>query len=243
MAETKSVKKLNIPQKLAEISKIVDVFKKETKAYNFSYVNEEAILEKLTVALEQQKLELYPMIVPGTAKITDVLYDKKKPNKEGTQIVETIHETIVSAEMIMRWINLEDTTETMDIPWLMVGEQSDASQAFGSGLSYCVRYFYLKFFHIATTKDDPDAFRSKQAQLEEEQAKAVVKAIIDEINSLVGEYIGKGKEKDKEKEKDIKKFLLDNNNDDMDYTKIKDAEIASALRAKVKDFVRGKTEE
>jgi hypothetical protein len=215
--------------------------KKGADGYKFTYVAEEAILEKLTLGLRQQGLEIYPMIVPGTGKVTEQLYDKKKTSKDGTPIIETVHETVVSADMIMRWINLENPEEYLDIPWFMVGQQPDCSQSFGSALTYSIRYFYLKFFHVATTEDDPDTFRSKQAKIEDGQAKAIIKAITDEINDLVLEYMGK--DKDKEKAAKIKAFLMDNNGDDPDYTKIKDAEIASTLRNKIKEFVRGKKEE
>jgi len=37
--------------------------------------------------------------------------------------------------------------------------------------------------------------------------------------------------------------LTDNNNNNPDYTKIKEIEIATALRTKLKEFVSGKKEE
>ena len=235
MAEKKI---LSIPEKLAKITELVDVLRKDTAAYNFSYVNEEAILEKLTVGLKQQKLELYPMIVPNTLKTAEQLYDKKKVNKQGQPIVETIHETVVSADMVMRWINLENINETLDIPWILVGQQADASQSFGSALSYCTRYFYLKFFHVATTKDDPDNFRSKQAEVEDKQTKTAITAVIESITETIGKYVNK----EKEKATKIKGFLMDNNNNEADYTKIKDIEIANALKTKIEEFVNEQKE-
>ena len=235
MAETKETKKkiLKIQEKLEQISQLVDVMQKDTKAFNFSYVNEESILEKLTVGLRQQRLELYPIIVPGTAKITEQLYDKKKYNKNGDPIVETIHETVVSAEMIMRWINLEDLSETLDIPWLMVGSQADPSQAFGSALSYCVRYFYLKFFHIATTKDDPDNFRSKQAEIEDGQAKNALAIAIDKLDKVARDYVDKSKDNVPK----LKGFLIDNNNNELNYKTLKDVEAINNLKEKLEQFI------
>ncbi len=241
MAETKKTEKLSIPQKLAEIAKLVDVMKKDTASFVANYVNEESILERITLGLKQQKLEIYPMIVPGTIKALEQNYVTKKTLKDGTVKETPNHETIVHCDMVMRWINLEDTTETLDIPWAIIGQQADASQAFGSALTYSMRYFYLKFFHVATTKDDPDNFRAAQAQIESDQNKATLKAITDEINELVTAFIGK--DKDKEKTAKIVAFLKDNNNDDADYTKIKDIEIANNLKIKIKNFIMGKKEE
>ena len=44
----------------------------------------------------------------------------------------------------------------------MVGQQSDASQEFGSGLTYSSRYFLFKYFSIATSDADPDTLLKKQ---------------------------------------------------------------------------------
>jgi hypothetical protein len=234
-------KPTNIHQKLAEITKLVDVLQKDASGYNYRYVSQEQILSRVTLGLEQQRLEVHPHIVPGTINVIDHTYEKKKTDKAGNAKEETVSEVIVSAEIIFTWVNLDDPTETLSIPWIIIGQQSDASQALGSALSYCERYFYLKFFHIATTEDDPDNFRSKQAEIEDGQAKAVIGAVVDEITNLINEYIGEPK--DKEKAGSIKAFLMDNNGNNADYTKIKDIEIASALRYKVKEFVRGKKEE
>jgi hypothetical protein len=237
MAETKKTetKILKIQEKLANICELLDVMKKDTKAFNFSYVDEESILERLTVGLKQQKLELYPIIVPGTAKITEQLYDKKKYNKNGDPIVETIHETVVSAEMIMRWINLEDLSETLDIPWLMVGGQTDPSQALGSALSYCIRYFYLKFFHIATTKDDPDNFRSKQDEIEAGQVKNALSIAMDKFDKVARDYA-------KENASELKAFLIDNNNGTLNYKSLKDIDEVNALKDKLEKFIEEQKE-
>jgi len=179
----------NIYQKLANINKLVDVLQKDASGYNYKYVKEEDILLKLNLGLEQERLGIYPLIVPGTLKVLEQIYDKKKVLKTGAQTEETVNETVVSADMIFRWVNLDDPTETLEIPWVVIGQQSDASQALGSGLSYCMRYFYLKFFHIATTEDDPDNWRSKQSEIEDEQQKLVLNTILDEINEIVTEYV------------------------------------------------------
>lgn len=229
----------NIYQKLANINKLVDVLRKDASGYNYKYVKEEDILLKLNLGLEQERLGIYPLIVPGTLKVLEQIYDKKKVLKTGAQTEETVNETVVSADMIFRWVNLDDPTETLEIPWVVIGQQSDASQALGSGLSYCMRYFYLKFFHIATTEDDPDNWRSKQSEIEDEQQKLVLNTILDEINEIVTKYVAG----DKGKATAIKTFLTDNNNNNPDYTKIKEIEIATALRAKLKEFVSGRKEE
>lgn len=71
----------------------------------------------------------------------------------------------------------------------MVGQQGDASQAFGSGLTYANRYFMLKFFQIATPDDDPDNWRSKKEEAEQEAEMAIVRPIITKIDDHVKTYL------------------------------------------------------
>lgn len=55
----------------------------------------------------------------------------------------------------------------------MVGQQADASQSFGSGLTYVYRYFPLKHFGVSTVEDDPDNWRAKQREAEEAENRAI----------------------------------------------------------------------
>lgn len=108
---------------------------------------------------------------------------------------ETVFETAVRGDMIYRWVNLEDPTEFFDVPWTFIGQQADAAQALGAGLTYANRYFLMKFFQIATSENDPDNFRSRQEQeaneaLKKEQEKLdaelspIKKAILEELNKV-----------------------------------------------------------
>ena len=54
--------------------------------------------------------------------------------------------------------------EKIVVPWGLVGQQADASQSFGSGLTYTYRCFLLKYFGVSTVDDDPDNWRSKQRE-------------------------------------------------------------------------------
>lgn len=64
----------------------------------------------------------------------------------------------------------------------MTGNQSDSSMAFGSALTYSERYFLLKYFHCATTEDDPDAIRTRQAG-------DMAKNELAELHTAIGEFI------------------------------------------------------
>lgn len=102
---------------------------------------------------------------------------------------EVNNEVIVSAEMTYTWINNDDPNETIEVSWMLVGQQGDASQSFGSALTYSYRYFLLKYFGVATVEDDPDNWRSRQEEAEAEQGLLVTKEIIEEFDKLFREYL------------------------------------------------------
>ncbi len=84
-------------------------------------------------------------------------YQKTKGGKQ-----ETVNEILVQSDLLFEWVNDECPDEKIVVPWAMVGQQADASQSFGSGLTYVYRYFLLKYFGVSTVEDDPDNWRSKQ---------------------------------------------------------------------------------
>ena len=153
---------LNIYQKLAKIRKQVEVIQKNKRGYGYTYVSEEEILAKITVFMDKYHLSLVPGIVGGTTKVEPYPYKKTKTTKGGEIYEENVNEVLVSADMTWTWVNNDNPEEKVVVGWTLVGQQSDASQAFGSGLTYSDRYFLLKYFNVATTDDDPDAHRSKQ---------------------------------------------------------------------------------
>ena len=101
------------------------------------------------------------------------------------------------------WVNNDAPEETITVKWSMVGQQSDASQCLGSGLTYSMRYFLLKYFNVATPDDDPDNWRSKQRATEAAEDKALAEQIINTLDSVVKAYLA---EHPKSAE-DVKKML------------------------------------
>lgn len=180
---------LNLVQKLAKIREMVEVLRKNKSGFNYKYVTEDEILARVAAGMKKYGVSLQPSIVSGTLSVTPVNYTKTKNTKSGEQLKEEINETLVHAELVFTWVNLDDSKDTISIPWVLVGQQGDASQAFGSGLTYANRYFMLKFFQIATPDDDPDKWRSKKEEAEQEAEMAVVRPIIAKIDEYVNAYL------------------------------------------------------
>ena len=98
---------MNIYQKLAKIRKHVEVMKRDTKAYGYSYTKEESILAKITVFMEKYNLSLIPGIVPGTTTVIPYPYKKTKTTAKGDIYEENVNEVLVSADTTWTWVNNE----------------------------------------------------------------------------------------------------------------------------------------
>ena len=124
--------------------------------------------------------------------------------------------------------NDADPSEHLDVPWFVVGAQSDPSQAFGSGLTYCTRYFLTNFFQIAQVETDVDEYRSKQKEAAETEERAIADSIIKEFDTMLRMYLADNQEKKEEVSAFISRYAKKS-----DYTKIKEPKLAAKL---VSDF-------
>ena len=228
---------LNIYQKLAKIRKPVEIIQKNRKGYGYTYVDEQEILSKITGLMEKYGVSLLPGIVHGSAVVEPYHYTKTKVTKDGTVYEEHVNEIIVRADMDWIWVNNDAPEDRVIVPWIFVGSQSDASQAFGSGLTYSSRYFLLKYFNVSTSDDDPDNWRSKQRDAEETEDRLIAEKIVEQIHSLVTEHIA-AKPDDKQKIVNItKKYVKENGKATANYYAIKSpvvaTELLNALKAEV----------
>lgn len=215
---------LNLVQKLAKIRAISDVVSKEKRGYNYSYADITSILAKITAGMKKYGVSLIPQIVPNTAHVEQNVVTNTKFDKTGKAYDNTVTEMLVKADMIFRWINDENPDEFIDVPWFVTGSQSDPSQAFGSGLTYCTRYFLCNYFQIAQSDSDVDAYRSKQKVAAESEDKAIAEEIISEFDNIVKQYLADNQDKVDEVKKFIGRFAKNAN-----YLAIKEPALASKL--------------
>lgn len=139
MAEKKE--KLTLLQKLLKLQEKCDFFKKGAKGHNYNYVDGYAILEELRPEMDKFGVILETHLT-GAFTMTG--------NKN--QFFQQCN---------MVWVDVENGEER-HIPWVIAGDQQDISKAFGSGLTYCQRYFQLKYFNIPTSNDDPDTVENTE---------------------------------------------------------------------------------
>lgn len=215
---------LNLYQKLAKIRAISDVVTRDKRGYNYTYADITQILANITAGMKKYAVSLIPMITPGTTTVAPNVTVNTKFDKTGKTYDQTVTEMLVSAQMVFRWIDDENPADYIDVPWFITGSQADPSQAFGSALTYCTRYFLTNYFQIAQADTDVDAYRSKQKAAEASEEKAVAEGIIAEFDTLLRQFLADHPEKKDEAQKFITKFAKNAN-----YNAIHEPALASKL--------------
>lgn len=176
--------KMDLDQKLMELKKEVSIMQKNNQGHGYNYVSEEDILLKINAKMIKLGLKLTPKFKSGTLHSEIVNYQNAKGQPK-TDI-------LVRSEIQFIWKDIE-TGETEVIDWALLGQQADASQALGSGLTYANRYFLLKYFNVATSDDDPDKIRSEIAKTEERKR---ISAVQTKIKKAFEQAIQKFQTKD-----------------------------------------------
>lgn len=226
---------LNIYQKLAKIRKQVEVIQRNKAGYGYKYVSEDEILAKISGFMDKYNLSLIPSVIHSSASVAPYNTKKTKSTKSGDIYEENVNEILVSADMIFTWVNNDSPEERIDIPWILVGHQSDGSQSFGSGLSYAMRYFLLKFFNIATPDDDPDKWRSKQKAAEAAEDKMIAEEIINSFDGAVKAFLAANQDKTDDVKKFVAKYAKGGN-----YFAITESVVASKLLSDFKETFKVK---
>lgn len=178
--EAKAKKSKTLKEKLLDLKSKVAIMKKDGDGYGYKFVTEESILLQINDEMIKNNLKLTPSFTPGTLHNETITYVNAK--------CKQVTDVLVTAEMKFTWEDIK-TGEKEVIDWLLVGQQGDGSQALGSGLTYANRYFLLKYFNIATSKDDPDAIRSKMEAEEEAKAKRKLSVTQTKIKKLFSELL------------------------------------------------------
>lgn len=145
---------MNIYEKLLEVSKEVSYLQKENKGNQYSYVSSSQTLAAVKTKMDELGLLLIPSITDKTVR------EKEEFKNERQKTITYFTEL----DMTMTWVNVEKPEEKLLVPWYTQGVDIAGEKGVGKALTYGEKYFLLKFFHIATDKDDPDAFQKKHEE-------------------------------------------------------------------------------
>lgn len=239
MAETE---KLNLMQKLALIGKPIKIMKKSKSGYNYTYVPEEELLAGIQDGMEKYQVSLIPSIVPNTSNVVFRDTAKTKTARNGTIYEEKVNENIVYGEMMFTWIDNENPTDRLDVPWFFIGQQGDSSQAYGSALTYAARYFKLQYFQVATA-NDPDAIVAKKKELAEQEEKQITSDIISEIDRTIKDFLKENENKRDDIGAIVSKHVIVGGKPSINYNKITSSVTAANLLSDIKNYINGEVKE
>ena len=235
-------KPLNIYQKIAKIRKLVEILQKDKAGFNYKYVSEAQILAKVTAGMDKYGLLLIPYIVPGTLTVEPYSYSKVKFTKAGVQYDDPVNELIVQADTVQTWINIDSPEERVEVPWALVGSQSDPSMSFGSALTFARRYFLIHFFSSSTVENDVDAWRSNQKTAEQAEGVEISNSIIAEIDKIYAKFAD-DKAKRTAFATELKKVILIDGKPEANWKLIKDPAMAAQALAVTKKVFNIKEKE
>ena len=221
--------KLNLVQKLAKIRSISGAVAKNKQGYNYSYAEITQILAKVTAGMKNYGVSLIPGIVPGTTGVEQKTIVTTKTDKTGKHFDQTTTEFLVCAEITFTWVDDDNPEDKIVVPWTVIGEQGDPSQAFGSGLTYCTRYFLTSYFQIAQD-NDVDAYRSKQKEAEKAEDAEIAAGIIESFDKAVRSFLNDHPDRAEAVKTLAGKYIKGGN-----YKKIDDPELAAKLLSEFKE--------
>ena len=147
---------MNLYQKLVEVRKAAPYLQKANQGHQFKYVSSSQVLGTLRKRMDELGVLLIPKVVSHT------LHDKYRlpPQERNDGQRDYAKEHITELVLEFTWVNAEKPEEQIVCPWYGQGVDS-GEKGVGKALTYAEKYFMLKFFNVATDKDDPDAFQDK----------------------------------------------------------------------------------
>ncbi len=139
-------KKLSLYEKLIEIRKTCTYLKKDTEGHQYNFVSSSQTLGALRTAMDEFGVLLVPEITA---------HEKTSWNNSNGKL-----QIMTELTIKYRWINAEKPDEVLESMWYAQG-LDNAEKGVGKAVTYGEKYFLLKFFQIATDKDDPDVHANK----------------------------------------------------------------------------------
>ncbi|MBQ6959226.1 MAG: ERF family protein [Bacteroidales bacterium] len=182
---------MGLYKKLLEMQKAVVGLTRDKSGNSYQYVSGDKVLGIVRPKMDSLGLILVPEIEDSSFTRHDyTLVDNKGNARQKSEI-------FCALKLKFTWIDI-DTGETLVCRWASSG-QNNWDKGLGSALTYGERYFLLKFFHVATDKDDVDAPKSIDEELTLQQIIAQINGFTtqEQMNwawNQYGGFWGKDKE-------------------------------------------------
>lgn len=174
---------MNIYQKLIETRKEVPYLQKDsqmTQGQSYKYNSSSQVIGAVRKKLDELNILLITKIIDKRVTMETIEYiDEKnnRPKRTTTYFTEL--------DLMMVWVNGDDPTEQIEIPWYGQGIDTAGEKGVGKALTYAEKTFLLKEFNIATDQMDVDAF---QERIE----RSTVQILSNTIAALKSEWLNAG---------------------------------------------------
>lgn len=136
---------MNLLQKLLAIQKSIDAFVKDNTIGEgksaYKAVGSEQVLDIVRPLMNEYNLLLEPQVI--AARVL-----------EG-QTASGTTRYFTELEMLMTWVDV-DSGECRELKWYGQGVDLAGEKGVGKANTYAEKYFFMKYFHVPTPKDDPD---------------------------------------------------------------------------------------
>ena len=177
---------MGIYKKLLALQQAVVGLTRDKAGNSYQYVSGDKILGIVRPKMDSLGLLLIPEVEESSFTRQD--YNTSKGDKS---------EIFCALKLKFTWVDAE-TGETLVCHWASSG-MNNWDKGLGSALTYGERYFLLKFFHIATDKDDVDAPKSAEEEMNLAQIIAQINTFTTQEQmtwawNTYGGYYGKDRE-------------------------------------------------
>ena len=176
---------MSLYTKLLDLQKAVVGLTKDKSGnagQNYSYVSGDKIINIVRPKMDELGLLLLPEVEECTFTRQDYnLYDKAGVAKPKSEI-------FCSLKLKFTWVDAETGEERVCF-WASSG-MNNWDKGLGSALTYGERYFLLKFFHIATDRDDVDYPKTPEQEMNDMNWETYFKSInsVEELDAAWAKY-------------------------------------------------------
>ena len=173
-------------KKILEVQKGVVALAKDAQGNASQYLTGNKLLSAVRPLMDAQGLLLFPEVLE--AKFTPNEFQVKTGTKK---------EFFCELKMKFTWVDA-DSGESFEQLWASTG-QTGFDKSLGSALTYGERYYLMKMLHLQTDKDDVDAPKSVEEEMNLQQIIAQINTFTtqEQMNwawQTYGGYYGKDRE-------------------------------------------------
>lgn len=162
---------------MLEVQKGVVALQKDAQGNASQYLTGNKLLSAVRPLMDAQGLLLLPEVLEAT--FTPNEYATSKGSKK---------EFFCELKMRFTWVDSE-TGETLEQLWASTG-QTGFDKSLGSALTYGERYYLMKMLHLQTDKDDVDAPKSPEEEMNDRNWEAYFMSLatVEELDAAWAKY-------------------------------------------------------